>query len=113
MDRGAAPTLGGAAVSHPVVSPHSPMQDPSQAGADSFQRACKQLSRIAEINATAIAVCIENYNDDITDPQSGEVLAQSMAFALAQLSQLHIPACLLALDLETANAAAERQAVEG
>ena len=88
------------------------MQDPSQAGAEAFQRACKQLARIAEINATAIAVCIENFNDDITDPQSGEVLAQSMAFALAQLQQLATPMVLLALDLETANAAAERQAVE-
>ena len=88
------------------------MQDPSQAGAEAFQRACKQLNRIAEINATAIAVCIENYNDDITDPQSGEVLAQSMAFALAQLQQLATPLLLLALDLETAHAAAERLAVE-
>ena len=88
------------------------MQDPSQAGAESFQRACKQLSRIAEINATAIAVCIENYRDDPSDAQSGEVLAQSMAFALAQLHQLAMPMILLAVDLETANAAAERQAVE-
>ena len=104
--------MGGATASHPVVSPRSQMHDPSQAGAESFQRACKQLSRIAEINATAIAVCIENYNDDPSDAQSGEVLAQSMAFALAQLQQLHIPMTLLALDLETANAAAERQAVE-
>ena len=40
------------------------------------------------------------------------MVCSSMAFALAQLQQLATPMVLLALSLEEANAAAERQAVE-
>ena len=89
------------------------MQDPSQAGAESFQRACKQLERIADINRVGVDVCLGLYNDDPRDAQSVQLVAQSMAFALAQISQLATPILLLALDLETAHAAAERLAVEG
>lgn len=112
MDRRAAPTLRKPLSSHPVVSPHSPMQDPSQAGAEAFQRACSALSHIAQINSSAVDACLGWYNDQ-PDAEAAAMVCSSMAFALAQISQLCSPMILLALSLEEANAAAERLAVEG
>ena len=111
MDRRGSPYAWGTTASHPVVSPHSPMQDPSQAGAESFQRACSALSHIAQINSAAVDACLGWYNDQ-PDAEAAAMVCSSMAFALAQLQQLATPMVLLALSLEEANAAAERQAVE-
>ena len=95
-----------------MVPPLSPMQEPSQAGAESFQRACSALSHIAQINSAAVDACLGWYNDQ-PDAEAAAMVCSSMAFALAQLQQLATPMILLALSLEEANAAAERQAVEG
>ena len=71
-------------------------------GDEAFARACRQLHNIADINRSGVGACLDAFND-CPDAESVKLLSQSLAFAIAQLSQLHIPMILLALSLEEAN----------
>jgi len=85
--------------------------NPSDFGAAAFANACKQLGSIAQINAAAVDACLGWYVEQ-PDAEAAAMVANSIVFALAQITHLQSPLLLLALDLECANAAVIRAAAD-
>ena len=79
------------------------MNDMHDAGAAAFEAACRDLARIARLNAEAVLCCIELHADQ-PDEESGRMCIDSVGMGLKQLAHLLMPLQILALDLETAAA---------
>ena len=74
-----------------------------QQSADQFAQACKELELSARINAQAVTAVFEWHCSDQSE-QSGQMVADSLSFALVAPAHLLRAAQLWCLDCEMASA---------
>jgi len=78
------------------------LQTPSDAGADRFAKALRELCRIAEANEIGARLTLENFADHPNDPDATKMAASSVGYGLAQPAYLLRELQMLCLDLEMA-----------